>query len=460
MGSSSLFELVSLNRSLRFVDDTSGEECSLQQLDLLTFDEGSKELIFLYIDNTIQSISIFWSVMRSKHCIALLPPNLTTHFKESLEALYKPAWIFDKTRETLNEYKSEGQGQHSFFTRTERSNFIIAPGIKILLNTSGTTGSPKFVKLSEQNLVANARSICSYLPINKNDVTPLNLPVYYSYGLSVLTSNAIQGGKIICTNDDLLKKDFWEKMARFGYTSIAGVPFVYEMLDRIGFTKKQYPSLQYFTQAGGKLQDALVTKFATYAEANNIKFFVMYGQTEATARMSYLPPENLLSKTGSIGKPIKDGLFSIDDQTNELCYTGPNVFGGYVNTPADLSAYKQESLLHTGDIARVDEDGFYYITGRLKRFVKLFGSRINLDEVETILSGEINVIAKCAGINDKQLVIFVPDSEADLKAIATFISTELKLHPSVIKVQHIEMIPLTANGKVNYTQLISDYATN
>lgn len=442
------------------MDDVSAEEFSLQQFELLSFDETEKKLLFLYIDNSIHSIRIFLSAMKSRHCIAMLPPNLTTHFKEELEALYKPACIFDATRSTVSGYNNEANGQYSFFSTINSSPAPVHPVIKILLNTSGTTGSPKFVKLSEENLIANARSICSYLPIHTVDVTPLNLPVYYSYGLSVFTSNVLQGGKIVCTNDDVLKKDFWDKFTKFGYTSIAGVPFVYEMLDRIGFTKKQYPSLKYCTQAGGKLQDKLVEKFALYSEVNNIKFFVMYGQTEATARMSYLPPENLLNKTGSIGKPVKDGMFSIDEHTNELCYSGPNVFGGYVNTPADLAEYKQEQPLHTGDIARVDEDGFYYITGRVKRFVKLFGTRINLDEVESILSKQMNVIAKCAGVNDKQLAVFTTDANADTKAMAAFISAELKLHISVIKVQHIEAIPLTANGKVNYSELINNYAVN
>ena len=300
--------------------------------------------------------------------------------------------------------------------------------------------------------------MCEYLPINASYVTPLNLPVFYSYGLSVLTSNSLRGGKIVCTNDDVLKKGFWESFQKYGYTSFAGVPFVYEMLDRIGFTKKEYPSLKYFTQAGGKLQDPLVKKYGEYAIQHQIKFYVMYGQTEATARMSYLLPNDTLNKIGSIGKPIPNGTFIIDEETNELCYKGSNIFGGYVQIANDLSSYNQEEILRTGDIAKVDDDGFYFITGRLKRFTKLFGNRINLDEVESLVAKQFNGHIKCIGFNDSQLIIFTNEKEIELDIIAKFISSELKLHISVIKHKFVDEIPLTANGKINYTELLNIYA--
>jgi long-chain acyl-CoA synthetase len=460
MAPDTLFENASLNKHLLFVNDATGEEFSLADLPLLQTDISGRQLSFLYLDNSIASITVFWSLMKSSHCIALLAPGLTEHFKKELELLYNPYFVYDNTRNTIDGYKSNVSNGHVYFTAAKPSAVAINPAIKILISTSGTTGSPKFVKLSEANLLANAQSICSYLPICGTDAVPLNLPIYYSYGLSVLTSNAISGGKIICSNDDVLKKDFWEKLEKYKYTSLAGVPFLYEMLDRIGFTKKQYPSLRYFTQAGGKLQDTLVKKYAEYAAANDVKFFVMYGQTEATARMSFLPPEKLLDKIGSVGRPVQNGVFTIDQETNELCYAGPNVFGGYVQSPEDLTTYTPESVLHTGDIARVDEEGYYYITGRLKRFVKLFGNRINLDEVETIVSKQLNITAQCAGLNDKQLLVFINNNQVDLPTVTQFISAELKLHISAIKVLYAAEIPLTANGKVNYTQLVKAYAAN
>jgi long-chain acyl-CoA synthetase len=454
-----IFEQALLNSNLLFIDDQTGKSFSLKELSAYNFSENNKqELIFAYIDNTVESISVFWSFMRGNYSMALLSPSITEHFKNELEQLYKPSIIYDKTRNEILKYEIKSCKGVNYFKSIEDFDIVIHPKIKLLISTSGTTGSPKFVKLSEENLLSNANSICEYLPINASDVTPLNLPVFYSYGLSVLTSNSLRGGKIVCTNDDVLKKDFWTNFQKYGYTNFAGVPFVYEMLDRIGFTKKEYPSLKYFTQAGGKLQDPLVKKYGEYAIQYQIKFYVMYGQTEATARMSYLSPNDTLNKIGSIGKPIPNGSFIIDEETKELCYKGVNIFGGYVQTANDLSSYNQEEVLRTGDIAKVDDDGFYFITGRLKRFTKLFGNRINLDEVESLVAKQFNGNVKCIGLNDSQLIIFTNENELELDKIAKFISSELKLHFSVIKHKFVDEIPLTANGKINYTELLNSYA--
>lgn len=453
-----LFDLALQNKKLVYIDDVHDSSYTLSEIANISFADTEKKLFFAYLDNTVASISIFWSLMKSKHCIALLSPHITNHFKNELEEMYHPTYIFDTTRNSINGYNLICKDKTNYFNITNTNNYSINQNIKVLISTSGTTGSPKFVKLSEDNLILNALAITQYLPIQDSDVTPLNLPIFYSYGLSVLTSNSIKGGKIICSNDDLLKKTFWENFIKYGYTSFAGVPFVYEMLDRIGFTKKTYPSLKYFTQAGGKLQDHLVKKYGEYALQNNKLFFVMYGQTEATARMSYLPPSLTLKKIGSIGKPIPNGEFILDNETGELCYKGLNVFGGYVENISDLEWFTQETILRTGDIAKVDEDGFYYITGRLKRFSKLYGNRINLDEVENIVAKQLFIDIKCIGVNDSQLIIFCATPEVDLKSVIQFISTELKLHISVIKSFFVEQFPLTNNGKINYIELTKTYA--
>lgn len=452
----SLFQLASGNRSLRYVDITGERSYTLQELPQFSF-EGEHSLVFAYIDNSVNAVAVFWSLMRSRHCFALLAPDLNLRFKDELERVYKPAYIIDGKREQIEGYTAMDAGGISCFSANEKQEQPIHRDVKLLISTSGTTGSPKFVKLSEQNLVANALSICDYLPIHRDDVTPLNLPVYYSYGLSILTSNSIKGGAIICSNDDLLKKDFWTNFERYGYTSFAGVPFVYEMLERIGFTGKEYPSLRYFTQAGGKLQDPLVRKYAEYAIARGLRFYVMYGQTEATARMSYLPPEQTLERIGSIGRPIRDGKFIIDEETSELCYTGPNVFGGYVTGPSELATFDRNMLLRTGDMAR-EQDGFYYITGRLKRMAKIFGSRVNLDEVESLLSREWNLQSRCCGYMDKHLLIFVTDPGIDLRKLGQDVSAMLALHITSIRAVCVQEIPLTMNGKVNYQELINQYA--
>lgn len=448
-----LINLISQNSALKFIDAETENTFTLAEiLNNKTFEKLKvpRSLTFLYLDNSFASVSTLLNFLYSEHAIILLNNKLNENLKKNLEQVYSPSFIYDQERILIESYSTY---ETNLFYKSGITS-TLHPELKILLSTSGTTGSPKFVKLSENNLIENAVSILDYLPVKPTDSTPLNLPVYYSYGLSVLTSNAIAGGKIICSNKDILQKEFWQDMEKFGYTSLSGVPYFYEILNRMGFTKQQYPTLRYLTQAGGKLNEKMLDIFSEYSTQNAIDFYVMYGQTEATARMSYLAPTLLNSKKGSIGKPIKNGQFNIISETGELVYEGPNVFGGYAEKVEDLATFETTKKLHTGDIAEIDSDGYYYIKGRLKRIAKIFGNRVNLDEIEQLLKNNFqqNQFA-CAGLNDQFLVIGITGSNKNENEIRQFISDTLKIHPTVIKTAFFSELPLTANGKPDYAKL-------
>jgi long-chain acyl-CoA synthetase len=456
-----LIQRIQKNSNLIFIDPNLGTEHSFSEL--LSFYEElnqlsgvNKGLIFLYPDNSVKSIQIFFNCFASNNAIALLSPNLNEELKNQLEKLYNPFIIIDQTRNEVVGYEnfkiSNGINIHKI---KNRKHYSVHPELKLLLSTSGTTGSPKFVKLALDNIYSNCDSILNYLPINNKDVTPLNLPIYYSYGLSVLTTNSCSGGKIICTNNDVLSHEFWKEFNEYGFTTLSGVPFVYEMLNRTGFIKKDFPTLRYLTQAGGKLNNKLVELFGEYAQSKNIDFYIMYGQTEATARMSYLEPPQILSRLGSIGKAIKGGKFIID-QSGELFYKGPNVGAGYATSPEDLSVFIYQDLLQTGDIAEVDKDGFYYIVGRMKRFVKLFGNRINLDEVENSLKVTFTSHSfACIGEEDKTLRVFMTEGSGTVDDVLQYLKGKFSIHHSSIKIKVVESLQLTANGKVDYNSLKS-----
>ncbi len=463
---SDIISLVAANKNLLYVDPETDRTYSFNQLFQTSeiINSQEKKLAFLYLDNSIHSIAAFWNFFKSNHAIALLSSSLKPEFKASLESLYRPDFIFDLKRTVSENYASEKFNEGSeIFCSNDRTEKKIAPELKLLLSTSGTTGSPKFVKLSEKNLVNNANAIIDYLPIKTTDVTPLNLPIHYSYGLSVLITNSIAGGKIICETNDLLQKEFWNDFEKYKFTSLAGVPYVYETLNRIGFTKKQAPFLRYMTQAGGKLNEKLVTIFSEFSAKNKSLFYIMYGQTEATARMSFLDPQFLNDKKMSIGKAVKDGRFEIDKDTHELFYYGENVFGGYANTVTDLENFSVEQPLKTGDMADVDGDGFYFVTGRIKRIVKLFGNRINLDEIEKALNEHFTSSSFiCTGVDDKMLLVGVTppmrDSD-DGKNISQFLYAQFSIHPSVVKIKLIDKVPLTENQKINYSKFIEQHGT-
>jgi len=457
-----LYERIAANSRLVYIDAATGRQyCAAEWRGSLGL-EDARGLALLYIDNAVTSVEVLLNFLDSRFTIALLSPALHAEYKQQLEAIYRPCYIYDPSRDRVAGYAEvQANAQVRLFRSASPAGYTIHPSIRLLLSTSGTTGSPRFVKLSEENLVQNALSILGYLPVNGADVTPLNLPLYYSYGLSVFTTNSIAGGQVVCGNRDVLQPAFWEDLQRYGFTSLAGVPYVYEMLHRIGFCKREYPSLRYLTQAGGKLSAVLARTFGEYAAAHGKDFFIMYGQTEATARMAYLPPADLLRKAGSIGRPIPNGRFDIDPATQELLYTGPNVGGGYAACAADLAAFDNSQVLRTGDMARQDEDGYYYITGRLKRFVKLFGARVNLDEVEQILKQAFSgQTFACAGVDDRYLLVLHREDTPDSTAVKQLLSRQLGLHPRAFVVKQVDGFLFTPNGKMDYQGMIRTQAAS
>ena len=337
------------------------------------------------------------------------------------------------------------------------------PDLALLLSTSGSTGSPKLVRLSYENLLSNTMSICEYLKIIRADRPITTLPMNYSYGLSVINTHLYAGASIILTDQSYAQKTFWDLFKKNSATSFSGVPYTYEILKRIHFERMELPSLKCMTQAGGKLSEELQRFFAEYAIKRNIDFFIMYGQTEATARMSYLDPKLATEKIGSIGKAIPGGRFEIrDDQNNiinqpgvkgNLFYCGTNVFMGYADSINDLCKENlHNGLLDTGDLAEYDNDNFLYIKGRKKRFIKIYGNRVNLDEIESILKkkySDFKIV--CCG-KDDHLVACVLKPEKD-NCIVSDIAEFTKMNARAFSVKWMDAFPITENGKIAYDLL-------
>ena len=313
------------------------------------------------------------------------------------------------------------------------------------------------MRLSYGNLQANAASIAQYLGLAPDERALTVLPPHYSYGLSVINSHLHAGAGLVLREVSVLSPAFVETLRTQAVTSIAGVPYIYQMLWRTGFNKQDLPALRTLTQAGGKLDDKLTSAFAKLAQERGWRFVVMYGQTEATARISYLPPERLLEKIGSIGIAIPGGQLRIDPDNAELLYSGANVMLGYAHSRADLALGDvQRGLLRTGDQARQDADGFFYITGRLKRFIKLAGNRIGLDEVEQQLQQHLSLPAMAAG-RDERLVLWLEASdEALLEASKHWLFSQFGIHHSLCRLRLVERLPLLSSGKKDYSALLAD----
>lgn len=427
---------------------------------------SGSSLVICLCENRLGSLVGYVGCLDYHIPLVLLDGGKEADSIKRLVDIYQPEYLW-LLKERANNYQGERVFEYGGYLllrmlyEDEVEKPAIHPDLALCLTTSGSTGSPKLVRLSSENVSANAESIASYLEIDETERPVTTLPSYYSYGVSVINSHLIKGATILLSEGTIAQREFWAFMKEQKATSIAGVPFTYEMLKMLRFFRMDLPYLKTMTQAGGKLNPDIVREYIEFAKSKEKRFFVMYGQTEATARMSYLPWEHALEKFSSIGIAIPRGKFSLmdgngnvieePDVDGELIYEGPNVSMGYAECRADLAkGDENKGVLHTGDIARRDKEGYYYITGRLKRFVKVWGNRCNLDAVEQLVKS-ITIHCACVGVDDK-ITIFVTESGLE-EVIVKHLSTKMGLNASAFSVREIKEIPKKDTGKTDYPVL-------
>lgn len=419
-------------------------------------------LAFCLCENSIGSLVGYCGLLQSKVPTVMLDAAKESGLMEKLIEIYHPHYLWMPAQMDSENFGKLLYEAHNYkLIQYCEAPMNIYPELSIMLTTSGSTGSPKLVRLTENNLRSNAESIAEYLEIDSNERPITTLPMFYSYGLSIINSHLLKGATILLTNKAVVQKEFWTFAKEQHATSIAGVPYTYEMLKKLRFFRMDLPDLHTMTQAGGKLNADIAKEYMEFAAEKGKRFFVMYGQTEATARMSYLPWDKALAKYASIGIAIPRGKFSLIDtdgseikesgKDGEMIYEGQNVSLGYAECIADLAkGDENHGVLHTGDIAQRDADGFYYITGRLKRFVKIWGNRCNLDAIEQLVK-EITTDCACAGVDDL-ITVFVTQYGLENK-IKNLLTEKTGLYVRAFAVKVIENIPKNASGKVQYNEL-------
>ena len=433
---------------------------------------SERSLVFVMCTNSIGSVAGYASFVNKGMVSVLLNAHLEKELLDNLVGTYKPEYIWVPTEmcteyEKYNAQNVFSEYGYTLLKTTFDANYELYDELCIMLTTSGSTGSPKFVRQSYKNVESNAKSIVQYLELNSSERPITTLPMNYTYGLSIINSHFMVGATLLVTDKGLMQKEFWKFFKSAEATSFGGVPYTYEMLERLRFFRMELPSLRYMTQAGGKLTPELHKKFAEYAEQKDVKFIVMYGQCEATARMGYLPAEKSLEKYGSMGIAIPGGKFKLIDVngnditephvTGELVYYGPNVTLGYAECGQDLiKGDERFGELCTGDMAQFDEDGYYYIVGRKKRFLKIYGYRVNLDEVDRMIKTKFdNIDVASAGIDD-HMYIFVTE-ERYANDVVKYVVEKTGLNPAAFQSIVIDSIPKNDAGKTLYKELTKYY---
>lgn len=408
-----------------------------------------RAVVFVFCRNDLTSLAAYLGCLRAGHVAALLPAGAPV---ANLLETYAPDRLIAPA----------GAGPFPGYTAldeiiwqraTASGDIPVHDALALLLSTSGSTGSPKLVRLSSANLQANAAAIAGYLALTPAERAPTTLPLSYSYGLSVVNSHLAAGATLLLGDFPVVQQPTWQALAQHGATSFAGVPLLYHLLRRLRLDPRAHPALRTFTQAGGRLDPETKRWFLDQAEPAGVRFFSMYGQTEATARISFVPPNRLREKIDAIGWPIAGGELSVDRANGELIYRGPNVMLGYAESRADLAdGDVQRGTLRTGDLGHADADGFFHIAGRLKRFLKLAGLRVSLDELERHLESKLGCVVACGG-GDEALVVHA-EAAVPAARVQSLLQQDFGLAPSLVTVRADALLTRLPSGKIDYAALV------
>lgn len=434
--------------------------------------EPKREVVVVLCHNDVPTVLVYLACMINRIVPLLVSPQTDRGHIQKLVEIYHPRYLIgykediDYGRFNAKEIFS---GTGIYIAETKLPSYDLYGELSLLLTTSGSTGSPKLVRHSYRNLEEQAKNIATFFELDGTERPMVSLPIMYTMGVSMINSHLYRGATLLLSEESLLSKRFWEFFKGEKATSFTGVPYSFELLHRVKLIEMDLPELNLLTQGGGKLSADLQKEFATYIMQKGGRYIATYGQTEGSARMAYLPAEYALAKIGSIGRAIPNGkLYLKDDKGNkiyapnvegEMYYEGPNVTLGYAETGEELIlGDERQGVLATGDLAYFDEDGMFYITGRIKRFLKLFGHRVSLDECEVVLKNELGIQCACVG-NDSKLCVCITDGRMKEKVKEVLVK-KTELYPHVIDICILSELPRSSAGKILYSKLNELFLTH
>lgn len=447
--------------------DSSGN--TLTYGELVSFSEEiasiipQRSLLFLLTENNVGGIAWGIGCLNAKNVPLILNAHIEDGLYQNLFEIYQPSYLCmpSALAVSLAAYEVVTERYGYILLKTNLEACPMYAELSHLLPTSGSTGSPKLVRHKYENIEAAALNISTFFHLTKEDRPLLVLPLYYTMGISVVFSHLYVGATILVTNQNMTDRSFWSFIKEQKATSFTGVPYSFEILNLMRFFRMDLPDLKLLTQGGGKMPRQLNLKFAEYCKDNKKLWIATYGQSEGTARMAYLPAKWAVEKVGSIGVAVPNAELSLmDNEGNvieeantegEMCYRGKNVTLGYARKREDLLlGDERHGFMRTGDLAYRDEDGCYYIVGRMGRFLKLFGMRVGLDECEQIIKSKFPIECACVG-TDERMVVYLTN-EQYVRSVKDLLVEKTKLVASVFDVRIVDAMPRNESGKILYSK--------
>lgn len=440
---------------LRYADITTLSQQLTQHI-------AKRALCFLLVENNIGGIAWIMSMLDSRLLVPLIL-NIKTEdgLYQQLLDTYQPTYICAPTHLSVEGQTIDTQYDYTL-TKVSDTLSPLHVNLSHLLPTSGSTGSPKLVRHKYENIEAAGLNISTFFELKQTDRPLMVLPLYYTMGLSIVFSHLRVGATILITGLSMTDPNFWKFLKEQHATSFTGVPYSFQVLNLMRFFRMDLPDMELLTQGGGKMPTDLNRKFAQFCQDNGKRWIATYGQSECTARMAYLPAKWAVEKIGSIGIAVPNGELSLIDtegnpittpQTEgEMCYCGKNVTMGYARKLTDLTLGDENNgYIRTGDLAYFDEDGCYYIVGRMGRFLKLFGMRVGLDECEQIVQTECGIECACVGTDEKMLVYI---TNANLQSqVKDILVQKTHIVATSFEIRIIASIPKNEAGKKLYSKL-------
>ncbi len=416
-----------------------------------------RSLVFIISQNNYETIVSYISLLINKSVIMFLDKNLDNVFFQNLIKMYSPNYIITERDLKLENYQNSHEFlNYKIFRQVKFNKIKFNKDLFLLMTTSGSTGTQKLVKQSYKNYETNTNDIINSLKINSNDSTITTLPISYTFGLSVINTHLFSGSRIILNDYSIVQKEFWERYQNLKPSSFYGVPYIFDLIFKMFNEKLYHKKLNLIAYAGGRISNNTLQKILDFSKIKKVKFFSMYGQAEATARISVLDSKYSQIKRGSIGKPIGKGKIKIINEgkiikkhgvSGSMIFKGENTCLGYANSMKDLNKKDEnKKAIDTGDIGMFDKDGFFYITGRKKRFIKFFGSRISLDDIEKMIE-EAGHKINCKNIDDR-IVIEHTHKNINKEDIEELLRKKVRINKNYIKFEYVKKFNYTSSGKI------------